>query len=45
LEGLGRKDEAVKAYEEAIRHGSAQVKKGDLYLVNLLYKDPRPVVS
>ncbi|TKA51225.1 hypothetical protein B0A53_05801 [Rhodotorula sp. CCFEE 5036] len=27
LEGLGRKDEAVKAYEEAIRHGSAQVKK------------------
>lgn len=29
LEGLGRKDEAVKAYEEAIKHGSAQVKKGE----------------
>ncbi|GAA5988902.1 hypothetical protein JCM10908_006218 [Rhodotorula pacifica] len=27
LVGLGRKDEAVKAFEEAIKYGSAQVKK------------------
>lgn len=31
LEGLGRKGEAVKAYEEAIKHGAAQVKKGELH--------------
>lgn len=32
LQGLGRKDEAARAFEEAIKHGTPQVKKGELSL-------------
>lgn len=32
LQGLGRVDEAVKAFEEAVRTGTGQVKTGTLLL-------------